>query len=155
MTCRKNQRRLMPSAAAASARAFQLLRMATIKPKTNAKIAYATAPIASAVVTPTTIVIAWGSVTPRIGHNHMIAFCIVRSSLARVHAFLLRGRGSAGGVDQAILIPTARKQNTVNCVSRYGRRQSLITGGAAANAICRREGAVGPATAVTYHSLMT
>jgi hypothetical protein len=47
---------------------------------------------------------------------------------------------AAISVDQAILIPTARKQNTGYCLSRYGKRQSLITGGAAANAICRREG---------------
>jgi len=33
---------------------------------------------------------------------------------------------AAISVDQAILIPTARKQNTVNCVSRFGKRQPLV-----------------------------
>src|SRR6188474_2862913 len=33
---------------------------------------------------------------------------------------------AAISVDQAILIPTPRKQNTANCGSRTGRRQPLI-----------------------------
>ena len=55
---------------------------------------------------------------------------IRRRTLSRTHAWRItlrwqmpRMAAAAISVDQAILIATARKQNTVNCVSRYGKRQ--------------------------------
>jgi len=60
-----------------------------------------------------------------------------------------RMAAAAISVDQAILIPTARKQNTVFCVSRYGRLQSANHWRGGGKCHLCSEGAAGPAAAVS------